>query len=263
LEGFLTRLAQSEYRNGLVLKGGVLMAAYSQRRPTRDIDLLVTVFPNNVQSCEKRIRSILAIECEDGLVFDLDDVRGEVIRDESDYSGIRVHISARLVSAELRFHVDMNFGDPIDPKPTTTALPLLLGGEIEVMAYPLAMILAEKIVTAVDRGAANTRWRDFFDVARIAESQKVDGSDLAVAMGTVSAYRSVELRPLSKVLEGMTATAQTKWAIWRRKQRIESESPKEFSDLLSLVTRFADPVIEEGAVGLTWNPDSRKWLGVC
>jgi predicted nucleotidyltransferase component of viral defense system len=259
LEGFLTRLAQSKYGNELVLKGGVLMAAYSERRPTRDIDLSVANLPNDAQSCERRIRSILAIKRKDGLVFNLDGVRGEIIRDESDYSGIRVHVSACLASAELSFHVDMNFGDPINPKPTTTALPLLLGGKIEVMAYPLAMILAEKIVTAIDRGAANTRWRDFLDVMRIAESQAIDGDGLVIALGTVSTYRSVELRLLSGVLEGMAATAQAKWGIWRRKQRIESESPEKFSDLLSFVTRFADPAIEGRTVGLTWSPGNKSW----
>lgn len=41
LEGFLARLAVSRYADQLVLKGGVLLAAYDTRRPTRDIDLQV------------------------------------------------------------------------------------------------------------------------------------------------------------------------------------------------------------------------------
>jgi hypothetical protein len=39
LEGFLARLAVSPYADQLVLKGGVLLAAYDTRRPTRDVDL--------------------------------------------------------------------------------------------------------------------------------------------------------------------------------------------------------------------------------
>lgn len=34
LEGFLTRLSRSPYADRLVLKGGVLLAAYGARRPT-------------------------------------------------------------------------------------------------------------------------------------------------------------------------------------------------------------------------------------
>ena len=38
LEGFLARLSASELALDFVLKGGVLMAAFADRRPTRDID---------------------------------------------------------------------------------------------------------------------------------------------------------------------------------------------------------------------------------
>lgn len=39
LERFLYRLSQSEFRDKLVLKGGMLLEVFDIRRPTRDIDL--------------------------------------------------------------------------------------------------------------------------------------------------------------------------------------------------------------------------------
>ena len=39
LEGFLRRLTRTSHADNFVLKGGVLLAAYSDRRPTRDVDL--------------------------------------------------------------------------------------------------------------------------------------------------------------------------------------------------------------------------------
>lgn len=259
LEGFLRRLALSERSDELVVKGGILMAAYFDRRPTRDIDLSASGIPNDPHACEGCVRSILNVELPDGLTFDLDSVRGEVIRDEPQYSGVRVHITAQLATATLHFHVDMNFGDPICPRPRTTTLPLLLGGDIEVLAYPLAMILAEKIITAIDRGSANTRWRDFLDIERIAENQSVSGDDLVAALETVSVYRNVKLQPLSSVLRGMAPLAQAKWGIWRRKQQFEGESPEEFSELLSLIASFADPAIEGKTINLSWEPSGKNW----
>jgi predicted nucleotidyltransferase component of viral defense system len=38
LEGFLDRLSKSRFAENFVLKGGVLLAAFDARRPTRDID---------------------------------------------------------------------------------------------------------------------------------------------------------------------------------------------------------------------------------
>lgn len=38
---------------------------------------------------------------------------------------------------------------------------------IHVVGYPVEMVLAEKVVTATARGTANTRWRDFVDIAAL------------------------------------------------------------------------------------------------
>jgi predicted nucleotidyltransferase component of viral defense system len=54
LEGFLYRLAQSAYARDFVLKGGVLMAAFADRRPTRDIDFSASGFPNDIKEAEQR-----------------------------------------------------------------------------------------------------------------------------------------------------------------------------------------------------------------
>lgn len=76
LEGFLARLSASQYADQLILKGGVLMAAFSARRPTRDIDLSASGFPNDVVEAEGRVRSIAAIGIDDDLIFVTSSVRG-------------------------------------------------------------------------------------------------------------------------------------------------------------------------------------------
>ena len=60
--------------------------------------------------------------------------------------------------------MDVNVGDPIWPEPQQLNVLRLIDGVIVVRGYPLEMVLAEKIVTALERGTANTRWRDFVDI---------------------------------------------------------------------------------------------------
>lgn len=136
LEGFLARLAVSEHAEDFVLKGGVLMAAFAARRPTRDIDLAASGFANDVSEVERRMRAVTEQNLGDGLVYESESVVGEPIRDEADYSGVRVKIVAHLASAKIALHVDVNFGDPIWPAPTEAELPLLLGGSIRLRGYP-------------------------------------------------------------------------------------------------------------------------------
>lgn len=101
----------------------------------------------------------------DGLAFDIASAHAEVISDFDKHSGVRVSMSVTLASARAAFHVDISVGDPIWPAPQDVAIPRLLDGpDIEVRGYPMEMALAEKIVTAVQRGTASTRWRDFGDI---------------------------------------------------------------------------------------------------
>lgn len=167
LEGLLTRVAASRYRKEFVLKGGVLLAAFSLRRPTKDIDLQATGIANDADDVLERVREIAAIDVRDGLIFDPDVITAHTIREDNDYAGIRVRLLATLGRARLQVGVDVNFGDPIWPAPSEVALPRLvqIGQEpVRLLGYPLPMVIAEKTVTAIERGEANTRWRDFADV---------------------------------------------------------------------------------------------------
>lgn len=49
------------------------------------------------------------------------------------------------------------------------------------MGYPLPMVFGEKIVTALQRGTVNTRWRDFADIYTLARSHRIDGRELTRA----------------------------------------------------------------------------------
>lgn len=259
LEGLLARLAASTLSADFVLKGGVLMTAFAARRPTRDIDLRASGFANDVDGCERRIREVVAVHLEDGLSFSPASVNGAVIRDEAEYTGVRVHVQAALASAQIAIHVDINFGDPIWPAPEPTDVPRLLGGSVRLLGYPDHMVLAEKIVTALQRGIANTRWRDFVDIDSITRTRAISEGDLYQALATVSTHRGAALRPLAQAVAGMAETAQAKWLVWRRKQRLEPVTPAQFQDLLDRCVSFADPVLSGQARGLAWHPESAAW----
>ncbi|MGD0455464.1 MAG: nucleotidyl transferase AbiEii/AbiGii toxin family protein, partial [Solirubrobacteraceae bacterium] len=197
LEAFLDRLANSPFAEQLVLKGGVLLAAFEERRATRDIDLQAQAVDSDVDSVCAMACEIAAIAIDDGVMFETEMVSAEQIRDEEIYAGVRVTMTARLASARQHFHIDMNMGDPISPAPTQVRLPRLLGGEMLLRAYPLAMVHAEKVVTAVARGTVNTRWRDFADIYVLAQRHAIDGTELVRSARRVSEHRQVQLVPLS------------------------------------------------------------------
>lgn len=260
LEGFLARLSTSRYADRLVLKGGVLLAAFDARRPTRDIDVQARAIAGDREAVLGLVREIAATPAEDGLVFDVAGAVAEVIRDGDEYSGVRVTLTARLATAKLSTHVDVSVGDPIWPAPRTIDLPMLLGGTITLTGYPLPMVCAEKIVTALQRGTINTRWRDFADLHVLAGIHDLDGAELQGAVSQVAAYRQIDVSPLADALEGYATLAQARWAAWRRRQRLEDRVPAAFGDVLARVIAVADPALAGEVEERRWDAGRGPWV---
>jgi predicted nucleotidyltransferase component of viral defense system len=260
LECFLDRLVHSKFADRFILKGGVLLAALDARRPTRDIDFAARAIENTPERVLSAVQTIAAISIEDGMEFDSNGATAETIRDEDSYSGIRVTLGGTLSRAVIRFHVDVNVGDPIWPGPQQISIPRLIDGVIIAQGYPLEMVLAEKIVTALERGTANTRWRDFVDIYVLTRRFAVKAEALELSMQRVAQFRNSELAPLRTALNGYAEIAQTRWRAWLRKQRLDNAIPTDFSIVLEHVVSFADPLIVGGAARGDWNPVQGKWI---
>ena len=168
---------------------------------------------------------------------------------------------ALLGTARLTIGMDVNFGDPIWPAPQLIDLPRVIDlglPPVKMLGYPLTMVLAEKIITAIDRGVANTRWRDFADVYTLTRIHRVQADTLRASMETVAEYRKVPLTPLLPVLAPMKERSQQKYQVWRTRSSREDELPKDFADVLTSVASFADPALSATATG-QWSPRLRTW----
>ena len=88
----------------------------------------------------------------------------------------------------------------------------------------------------------------------------MNGATLHASLNRVAQYRKLALAPLASVLAGYPEIAQTRWAAWLKKQRLEATIPTEFSVVLDNVISFADPIISGQARDLgSWNPVQRRW----
>lgn len=245
-----------------MLKGGVLLAAFGARRPTRDVDLQAQRTANDVDTIRDIVTEVLEIPCDDGLEFDTVGISASLIREDGDYSGVRVAAGARLATGRMRLKIDVNVGDPIWPEPQEVDMPRLIDdSSISLRGYPLHMVHAEKIVTAVARGQANTRWRDFADVYLLSRAHDIDGQLLQRAVNVVAEHRAVQLVRLSDMLRGYGELEQSRWVRWRAKHHLEPLLPDNFATVLEAVCVVADPVLTQDVADSTWRADSRTWEG--
>ncbi len=248
LERFLARLAASTYQDKFVLKGGMLLAALNARRPTVDADLLATHLRNDTHEVLARVIEIADThrDPDDGVMYLTDTAKARTIREDNLYSGVRVTMNATVAAAVVRLQLDINFGDPITPAPSTITYPVLRDdfAPVQILGYPLATVLAEKLTTSIQLGAANTRIRDYADIWTLTGLYDLEAVQLRAALENTASHRKIILRPLSAALGDFATVRARIYETYRRRLGQDSAAlPEKFLTLLNDVTAFADPLI--------------------
>lgn len=242
LESFLDRLTRTPHKDGFVLKGGILLAVYGIRRPTRDVDAEAIKRSVTPQQIEQVVRDVAAVRLDDGLEFDLASISFQEIRDQAEYPGLRMRVTCHIGAHKVVVAWDISAGDPIIPAPRLVRVPRVLGADIEMMGYAPETSVAEKGVTILERGITSTRWRDYIDIVQLAEQYGLDGEALFESASAVARYRQVALGPISPKVAGYGAVGQEKWAAWRRKENVEDISEPVLDDQMAKVATVLDPV---------------------
>lgn len=177
MEHFLERISLSEYKNQFILKGGMLVAAMVglDARATMDLDATIKGTNVSVEDVEMIISQIISIPLDDGVSFRIK--RISEIMEEADYPGVRVSMETKFDGVITPLKIDISTGDIITPREIKYNFNLMLENRtIEVWAYNLETVLAEKLETVISRNVTNTRMRDFYDIYIL---QKLYGEQLS------------------------------------------------------------------------------------
>lgn len=268
MERLLARVSMSPHADRFLLKGALLFALWydTPHRPTRDADLL-GFGPDDEASLIATFRDIAAMDLGDGIVFDPDSVKADAIREDNTYGGTRITLVARIGSARCALQIDVGFGDAITPGPQTVVYPTLLGDfpAPTLRVYPVYTVIAEKYQAMVMLGQANSRMKDFFDLAVIARRTELDGATLATAIAATFSRRQTALpteRPLALTQQFSEDAAKLRqWQAFLNKNRIEAASLGEtvalLDDLLWPPTQVATASSQATA---TWRPEALRWV---
>lgn len=264
VERWLARLSHSPYVQDFVLKGGMLLASFGNRRPTVDADALARNMPSDEKTVASRVAEIAARpSADDGVTFLTHTVTTRTMRDEALYSGVRVVMDARIATAQVQLRLDVNFGDPITPEPRYVEIPALRpdSDPVRLLGYPLETVLAEKLTTAINLGPANTRVRDYADIFALTSSHSVACSTIRSALRATAAFRGVPLRPLATIVGDLATARATTYAAHRRNLGESGNAlPTSFKDVVDATIAFIDPVVGDAPGDARWEPSMRRWI---
>jgi len=165
LERLLERISLSRYKDKLILKGGMLIASIVgiNNRTTMDMDVTLREYPLSEDTIWEAFLEICAIQLYDKVTLGLDHI--VPIREDDEYGGFRVSLTALYDSINTHLKVDITTGDIVTPSAVCYAFHSNFEDKlIEVWAYNIETILAEKVETILRRSVLNTRPRDYYDV---------------------------------------------------------------------------------------------------
>jgi predicted nucleotidyltransferase component of viral defense system len=241
-ERLLYRVSVSPYRENFLLKGGSLLYAFNglETRPTIDIDFMAQRISRNREHLEKVFREILSIEClEDGVTFDVDGLRSEPITVEKEYPGSRFFVTAKMDTIVYPMSMDVGFGDVVTPGPVTVDFPLLLQDvpSINIQAYSLEAIVAEKFHAMVERDVNNSRMKDFFDCYQILTTKELDDEMLYEAIKATFDNRELAYNTNLQLFNDDFCTDEVRlkrWEVFLKK--IQWKESLSFANVMAVIT---------------------------
>lgn len=241
-ERLLYRVSVSQYKDNFLLKGGSLLYAFNglETRPTIDIDFMAQRISRDRKNLERVFREILSIECEeDGVTFDVENIKSEPITIDKDYPGTRFFVTAKMDTIVYPMSLDIGFGDVVTPSPVDVDFPLLLGDipSINIKAYSLETVIAEKFHAMIDRDVTNSRMKDFFDCYQILTSKTFDDEQLYEAVKATFRNRLLVKNDDLQLFTESFYTDESRllrWASFLKK--IQWKDRLEFADVMNLIT---------------------------
>lgn len=245
MERFLERLAQSEYRDNFIIKGGILVTAMIgvAHRSTMDIDTSMKNLNLSAEDALRVVNQVKDIDLDDGVSFEVKDVSN--IMDEMEYPGIRVTMNANVGRLITPLKIDISTGDVITPRAIEFNYDLLLEDRsISLWSYNLETILAEKLQTVLARGILNTRMRDFYDIRMLLDTydDKVNKAVLKDAFAATCKKRGTDhlqeqAEEIIKIIEA-DEQLQVLWRAYQKKYSYAADI--DYASVISGVRKLMD-----------------------
>ena len=250
-ERLLYRVSVSQYKDNFLLKGGSLLYAMNglEARPTVDVDFLADRISRDRDFLAHVFQEILDIVCdEDGVSFDVDSIRLEPITVEKKYPGTRFYFTAHMDTISYNMSVDIGFGYVVTPYPTTIDFPLLLPDipSVNIQAYSLETVVAEKFHTMIDRDVLNSRMKDFFDCYQLLTKRDLDDETLYDAIKATFDNRGLtynsELQLFTEDFSTDVARI-TRWKAFLKK--IQWKETLDFETVMEVIRKRLQPMAEK------------------
>lgn len=156
------RLAAGRDAEAFALRGGMLVRSWVPERRIRDVDLVCSL-PYRPREMRERLREILTRHLDDGVVFETERFRIDLMRSEGSQATLTLFAIGEADGAVAEITVDVTFQLDVWPAAKRCAVETTRGTAM-VWACPREMVISTKLRVIAELGPREWRPKDLADL---------------------------------------------------------------------------------------------------
>ncbi len=244
-EHVLMRLEKSKYRDNIILKGGVLLSSIigEDLRTTKDIDATLKNLPLNIVSIRNIFEEMLSINIDDNVNFEIVNIKD--IRLEDEYGGFRINVKGTFDKIRTNFFIEITTGDIITPREIKYKYNSIFENKkINIMAYTIETIIAEKFESIISKNITTTRAKDFYDLYMLVNNHKddINNRNLVNAVENTFNKRNTEFNidNFKEIVEILENSNAVKGVFTNYQSKLEYTKKVSFDDTIKAINKIID-----------------------
>ena len=246
-EHVLMRLEKSKYKDNIILKGGVLLSSIigEDLRTTKDMDTTLKRLPLNIDSIKNIFGNILSIDINDNVNFEIASIKD--IRLEDEYGGFRINVKGTFDKIRTNFFIEITTGDVITPREIEYQYNSIFEDKkINIMAYTVETVIAEKFNSIISRNITSTRAKDFYDVYMLMNENNINNENLIRAIKNTFNNRNTEynINKFKEIIELLKESNSLKQVYFNYQNKLEYTKNVSFEDTIGAIIKIVN-ILEE------------------
>lgn len=253
-EHVLMRLEKCKYRDNIILKGGVLLSSIigEDLRTTKDIDATLKSLPLNIDSIRNIFEEILSIDIDDNVNFEIVNIKD--IRLEDEYGGFRINVKGTFDKIRTNFFIEITTGDIITPREIKYKYNSIFEEKrINIMAYTIETIIAEKFESIISKNITTTRAKDFYDLYMLMHKHKndINNKNLVKAIENTFNKRNTEfnINNFKEIVEILEDSNALKRVFTDYQSKLEYTKEVSFNDTIKAINEIIN-ILEKELIGV-------------
>jgi len=248
-EHVLMRLEKSIYRDNIILKGGVLLSSIigENLRTTKDIDATLKSLPLNMDTIKNIFEEIFDLNIDDNVNFEIVSIKD--IRLEDEYGGFKINVKGTFDKIRTNFFIEITTGDIITPREIKYKYNSIFEDKkINIMAYTIETIIAEKFENIINKNITTTRAKDFYDLYMLMKNKNdINNKNLVKAIENTFKKRNTkfDIDSFKEIIELLSDSHTLRRIFADYQEKLEYTKLVKFNDTIKSIKNIVDILEQE------------------